>query len=94
MTSSRKLFTFLIVAFSLLVAVSAGANEGTESECHYEVTQVWENGVLVSETKVRRCTEETVNSTKFDPDNNFGDYVKKKAVDHIPLAIIIALAKD
>jgi len=84
----------LVLAIFFAPGIEVLAAETEETECNYEVVQVWKDGVLVSETKTRRCKEESKNSTKFDPENDFGDYVKKKAVDIIPIAIIIGLAKD
>jgi len=84
----------LIIAIFFAPSVEVLGAETEETECNYEVTQIWKDGVLVSETKTRRCKEESKNSTKFDPQNDLGDYVKKKVVDFIPLAIIIGLAKD
>lgn len=91
----KKWIQYLIV-FVVFMApgIEILGAETEETECNYEVVQVWKDGVLVSETKTRRCKEESKNSTKFDPENDFGDYVKKKAVDIIPIAIIIGLAKD
>jgi hypothetical protein len=91
----KKLLKYVLVLVALFApSVEILAAESEETECNYEVVQVWKDGVLVSETKTRRCKEESKNSTKFDPENDFGDYVKKKAVDIIPVAIIIGLAKD
>jgi len=91
----KNLLKYLILAACFLApGVEVLGAETEETECNYEVVQVWKDGVLVSETKTRRCKEESKNSTKFDPENDFGDYVKKKAVDIIPVAIIIGLAKD
>ena len=91
----KKLLKYAFVLVALFApSVEILAAESEETECNYEVVQVWKDGVLVSETKTRRCKEESKNSTKFDPENDFGDYVKKKAVDIIPVAIIIGLAKD
>lgn len=91
----KKWIQYLIViAVFMLPGVEVLGAETEETECNYEVVQVWKDGVLVSETKTRRCKEESKNSTKFDPENDFGDYVKKKAVDIIPIAVIIGLAKD
>lgn len=91
----KKLLKYvLVLAMILSPSVEIFAAETEETECNYEVVQIWKDGTLVSETKTRRCTEESKNSTKFDPENDFGDYVKKKAVDIIPIAVIIGLAKD
>lgn len=89
----RKLFMILSLIFLCLLTVQCVAAETQETECHYEVTQVFENGVMVSETKVRKCKEETKNSNKFDPNHNFGDYVKVQLVDAGLLGVIITLAK-
>lgn len=90
----RKLFTILTVIFLCLLTVQCVAAETTqETECHYEVTQVFEDGVMVSETKVRKCKEETKDSNKFDPKHNFKDYVKVQLVDVGLLGVIITLAK-
>ena len=93
--SKRKIFTiFAISVFSLIFAVDAFAEESIfETECHYEVTQVFEDGQLISETKTRKCKEETKDSNKFDPKHNFKDYVKVQLVDVGLLGIVIALAK-
>jgi len=89
----RKLFTILTVIFLCLLTVQCVAAESQETECHYEVTQVFEDGVMVSETKVRKCKEETKDSNKFDPKHNFKDYVKVQLVDVGLLGVIITLAK-
>ena len=82
------LFLFLVFAFS------AYAEEESSSNCHYEVTQHFEDGQLVKETKVRKCTETTQEGKqKFDPRNRFGDYVKVQLVDVGLIGVIIALAK-
>jgi hypothetical protein len=93
-TGRRKLFMVLsIIFFCLLTVQCVAAAETQETECHYEVTQVFENSVMVSETKVRKCKEETKDSNKFDPKHNFKDYVKVQLVDVGLLGVIIALAK-
>ena len=89
----RKLIMILSAIFLCLLAVQCVAAETQETECHYEVTQVFENGVMVSETKVRKCKEETKDSNKFDPKHNFKDYVKVQLVDVGLLGVVIALAK-
>mgnify|MGYP000931680411 FL=1 len=82
------LFLFLVFAFNTY------AKEESSSNCHYEVTQHFEDGQLVKETKVRKCTETTQEGKqKFDPHNRFGDYVKVQLVDVGLLGVIIALAK-
>lgn len=87
-----KVIIFLLLC---LLAVPAYAAKDPEeyTECTYEVHQVFKDGVLVSETKVRKCKEEVKNSNKFDPENKFGDYVKKRLVEYGFLALIIHSAK-
>lgn len=90
-TGKVALMLCIVLGF-LLFAFPADAQEA-HTKCHYEVTQVFEDGKLVSETKIRKCKEETVDSNRFDPSNNFGDYVKVKAVDLGMLGLLIHLAK-
>lgn len=93
MKTFKKPFIFLIVFLTIFVTTDAVAEETQEVECHYEVTQTFKNGIMVEETKVRKCKEETKDSNKFDPNNNFKDYVKVQLVDVGLLGVIIALAK-
>jgi|TARA_R110000803_G_scaffold46198_13_gene97102 hypothetical protein len=91
----KIIFTLIIIALALF-ACEANAKEPVSYGpiCHYEVTQVFENGVMMSETKVRKCTETIEEGKqKFDPDNRFGDYVKAKVVEVGLLGLLIAISK-
>ena len=90
----KKIIQFAIVFALCLFAFPAFAQEEQTTDCTYEVVQVFENGVLITETKTRKCKEQNTTSTKFDPDNKLGDYIKKKAVDLGSLAILIELVKE
>jgi len=93
MKNIKKLLTLLVIFSVIFVSKDASAEKTQEVECHYEVTQVFEDGVMVSETKVRKCKEETNSSNKFDPKHNFKDYVKVQLVDVGLLGVIISLTK-
>jgi len=90
----KKIIQFVIVFALCMFAFPAFAQEEQTTDCTYEVVQVFQDGVLVSETKTRKCKEQNTTSTKFDPDNKLGDYIKKKAVDLGSLAILIEIIKD
>jgi len=90
----KKIIQFVIVFALCMFALPAFAQEEQTTDCTYEVVQVFQDGVLVSETKTRKCKEQNTTSTKFDPDNKLGDYIKKKAVDLGSLAILIEIIKD
>jgi len=94
-TPNFRLFLKALICFCLIFwALDAFAEEEISVNCHYEVTQHFEDGQLVKETKVRKCTETTEEGKqKFDPRNRFGDYVKVQLVDVGLLGVIIALAK-
>ena len=84
-----------IAVLLLLCAVPVLADKVTVygPMCVYESKEVIRDGVEISKTEVKTCTEEThEGKRKFDPDNNFGDYVKKQAVETVKIAIIIGIA--
>jgi len=92
----KKIIFGLIIIVLVLFAFEANAKEPVSYGpiCHYEVTQVFENGVKISENKIRKCTETIEEGKqKFDPDNRFGDYVKAKVVEVGLLGILVAISK-
>jgi exosome complex RNA-binding protein Csl4 len=92
----KRFICFLIILVCLLFAFDAVAAEPVSygPNCHFEITQTFENGVKISETKVRKCTETIEeNKQRFDPQNRFGDYVKAKVVEVGLLGILIAISK-
>tara|TARA_R110000868_G_scaffold94549_1_gene260816 strand:+ start:27295 stop:27585 length:291 start_codon:yes stop_codon:yes gene_type:complete len=94
-TPNFRLFLKCLIVFLLIVsALDAYAEEEVSVNCHYEVTQYFEDGKLIKETKVRKCIETTEEGKqKFDPHNRFGDYVKVQLVDVGLIGVLIALAK-
>jgi len=92
----KRIICVLIVFGCLIFALNAVGEEPVSygPNCHFEITQVFENGKMISENKVRKCTETIEeNKQKFDPDNRFGDYVKAKVVEVGLLGILIAISK-
>ena len=88
------MFKILIGLLLCFVALDVHAGEEQDTRCTYEVTQVFKDGELVSETKVRKCKEDIRETNKWDPDNNFGDHVKKKLVEAGFIALVVEIAKD
>ena len=88
------MFKIIFGLLFCLLALDAHAAEEQDTRCTYEVTQVFKDGELVSETKTRKCKEDIRETNKWDPDNNFKDHVKKKLVEAGFIALIIEIAKD
>jgi hypothetical protein len=92
----KKTAAIVIAILAIFFAIEAYAKEPVSygPNCHFEVTQVFENGIKISETKVRKCVETIEeNKQKFDPNNRFSDYVKAKVVEVGFLGLLIAISK-
>lgn len=92
MTIMGKISTIFVLLILVIVCSEVAAEERTE--CTYKVIQVFEDGVMVSEKKIRECEEITIETDKrFNPQTNLNDYITVRLIDSAILGALIHLAK-